>query len=253
MVREIDGKRCEVDPFQDHMLPIKGASFYMGDHFEEGFEFEKPVHQVTVPDFWLCKYLVTQSQWMQITGNNPSYFRGDDLPVEKISWDDTQIFLEILNRTTNKNYRLPSEAEWEYAAREGGKKVRFGNGKDIVDPKEINCCSGKTGKQIYSIVGKCRAKTTPVNQFEPNALGLHDMSGNLWEWVEDDWHHNYENAPIDGSAWINEGIRDINRVYRGGDWHSKPLYCRAAIRYGNTPDALGNDVGFRLAHSLPYQ
>ena len=247
---EDEGKR-KTDPFHDLMLSIKGGSFDMGDTFGEGFGEEKPVHRVTVREFLLCKYPVTQAQWIQIMGDNPSHFKGDDLPVEQVSWDDTQVFLKKLNEQTGKSYRLPTEAEWEYAAREGGKNVRFGNGKDIADPKEMNFKASKDYKQSYSIVGAYQAKTTPVNQFEPNALGLHDMSGNVWEWVEDDWHDDYKNAPTDGSAWIKQGsIRAGDRVDRGGSWLNVPLHCRAAVRAYNTPTYCNYFIGFRLALSF---
>ena len=245
--REAEEAEKKNDPFADLMLPIKGGAFDMGDTFGEGYDAEKPVHRVTVKDFYLCKYPVTQAQWKAVMGDTPSHFKGDDLPVEKVSWDDAQNFIKKLNKKTGKKYRLPSEAEWEYAAREGGKKVRFGNGKDIADPKEINFCAKEEYKKPYSKAGEYHQKTTPAAAtFGPNALGLHDMSGNVWEWCEDVWHDNYKSAPDDGSAWITGGDQSF-RVVRGGSWSNNPDYCRAASRYRYYSVLRGSDLGFRLA------
>lgn len=239
-------ERSHLDPFHGLMIHIKGGTFEMGDVFGEGLESEKPVHNVTVRDFYLCKYPVTQGQWQAIMGKNPSYFKGNEmLPVENVSWDDAQAFIKKLNEKTGLNYRLPSEAEWEYAAREGGKKVRFGNGKDIADPTEMNFNASEQYKQPYSRVGEYCQKTTPVDHFPPNALGLHDMSGNVWEWCEDRWHDNYQGAPADGSAWIT-GDND-RRVCRGGSWDFNPEYCRSAYRGWSWAVSRYDYLGFRLA------
>lgn len=236
----------EADPFQDLMIHIKGGTFEMGDTFGGGGASEKTVHKVTVKDFNLCKYPVTQAQWKKIMGENPSHFKGDDLPVEHVSWDDVQAFLKKLNAQTGQKYRLPSEAEWEYAARECGKKVRFGNGKDHADPKEINFIGNKDYKQPYSEVDEYRRKTTPVGQFNPNALGLHDMSGNVWEWCQDVWHEDYKGAPNDGLAW-EVGGDSMRRVVRGGSWFNNPSNCRAAFRGRVLSDSRFGLSGFRLA------
>ena len=243
---ERERKAKEADPFHNLMIPIKGGTFDMGDTFGDGDASEKPIHKVTVPNFHLCKYPVTQAQWKKIMGDNPAYFQGDDLPVEKVSWDDAQAFLKKLNAQTGQEYRLPSEAAWEYAAREGGKKVRFGNGKDIADPKEMNFYGTKEYKQPYSIVGEYRQKTTPVSQFKPNALGLHDMSGNVWEWCQDVWHEDYKGAPNDGTAW-EQGGDSTRRVVRGGSWDIVPFICRAAYRLRDISGNRNYDSGFRLA------
>ena len=236
----------EADPFADLMVHIKGGTFDMGDTFGDGEDSEQPVHRVTVKDFYLCKYPVTQAQWKQIMGENPSTFKGDDLPVETVSWDDAQKFIKKLNEKTGKKYRLPSEAEWEYAARECGKKVRFGNGKDIADPKEINFDGSKGYKKPYSVVGEFRRKTTSVTTFAPNALGLHDMSGNVREWCQDMWYDDYTDALDNGSAW-KKGGDSLRRVGRGGSWYYDPGNCRAAYRNGYIPGYRLNIFGFRLA------
>lgn len=238
------------DPFHDLMLPIKGGTFDMGDTFGDGSTTEKPVHRVTIKDFHLCKYPVTQGQWKKVMGKNPASFQGGgDLPVETVSWDDVQDFIQKLNQQLpagQKPYRLPTEAEWEYAAREGGKKVRFGNGKDIADPNEMNFNASKDYKKSYSVGGECRQKTTPVTQFKPNALGLYDMSGNVWEWCQDVWHDNYEGASTDGSAWV-QGGNGLRRTVRGGSWYYYPSYCRAACRDWYITVTQSDLIGFRLA------
>ncbi len=237
----------ENDPFVDLMIPIKGGSFNMGDTFGDGDSWEKPVHRVTIRDFHLCKYPVTQAQWKAIMGDNPAHFKGDEnLPIEQVSWDDAQNFIKKLNEKTGKKYRLPSEAEWEYAAREGGKKIRFGNGQEKADPKEMNFDGREENKKDYSKVGGYRQKTTVVNAFSANALGLHDMSGNVWEWCQDVWHESYKNALKDGSAWEQGGHASL-RVVRGGSWSLRPNYCRAACRGRFYPVNRYNDFGFRLA------
>ncbi|MCC7507539.1 MAG: SUMF1/EgtB/PvdO family nonheme iron enzyme [Saprospiraceae bacterium] len=238
--------RALLDPFHELMVPVKGGTFEMGDVFGEGGDSEKPVHKVTVRDFYLCKYPVTQGQWQAIMGNNPSHFKGNDkLPVENVSWDDAQAFIKKLNEKTGLNYRLPTEAEWEYAAREGRKKVRFGNGKDIADPAEMNFKAAEEYKQPYSKVGEYRQQTTLVDQFPPNALGLHDMSGNVWEWCEDRWHDDYKGAPDNGSAWTTGENNQF--VCRGGSWYNAPGYCRASSRDWYFALSRYYYLGFRVA------
>ncbi|MBP6826820.1 MAG: SUMF1/EgtB/PvdO family nonheme iron enzyme [Saprospiraceae bacterium] len=235
------------DPFADLMVPIKGGAFDMGDTFDDGDNREKPVHRVNVKDFYLCKYPVTQGQWAAVMRNNPAHFQGDEyLPVEQVSWNDAQDFIERLNLLTNKKYRLPSEAEWEYAAREGGKKIRFGNGRDVADPIAMNFNADKEYKKPYSVVGEYRGKTTTVGTFLPNALGLYDMSGNVWEWCQDAHHNDYMGAPDDGSVWEIRGNRS-SRLVRGGSWFGDSDLCRAAQRDWYINDGCNDIVGFRLA------
>ena len=180
-------------------------------------------------------------------GSNPSSFKnGDRYPVENVSWNDiTEKFLPKLNRRSGKSYRLPTEAEWEYAAREGGKKVRFGNGKDIADAREINFRGSAEYKESYSRTGVSREKTTKVGSFAPNSLGLYDMSGNVWEWCRDDWHESYKGAPRDGFSWGAPGS-GFFRMNRGGSWAEAPRRMRAAFRGAGMPSFSRNDVGFRL-------
>ncbi|MEO6038411.1 MAG: SUMF1/EgtB/PvdO family nonheme iron enzyme [Saprospiraceae bacterium] len=244
--RETEATARRADPFADLMIPIKGGSFDMGDTFGDGGANEKPVHRVTVPDFHLCKYPVTQDQWIAIMGDNPAHFKGDEnLPVEQVSWEDTQVFIKKLNEKTGKTYRLPTEAEWEYAARAGGKKVRFGNGKNIADPKEINFNGGKRYKQPYSIVGEYRAKTTVVGAFAANALGLYGMSGNVSEWCQD-WYADYPSQAQTNPAGPASGS---DRVLRGGSWYFDAGHCRVTDRGRILPGYRDDQIGFRLASS----
>ena len=225
------------------MIPVEGGTFLMGspDGDTEASSDEKPQHPVKVSDFYIGKYPVTQAVWKAVmNGENPSGFEGDDRPVEQVSWDDiTKNFLPALCRLTGIDYRLPTEAEWEYAAR-GGKYHTEGYkyaGSDRL--KDVGWFSDNSGRE-----------TKPVGQKQPNQLGLYDMSGNVWEWCEDDWHYDYNGAPRDGSAWINRPDRGSSRVGRGGSWSHDARDCRAAYRSYGTPGARSDYLGFRLALSL---
>lgn len=240
-----------LDPLE--LVLVRGGTFKMGCTSEQqdcGND-EKPAHDVTLSDFEIGRYEVTQKLWTDIMGNNPSYFKNcDQCPVEQVSWDDVQEFLKKLNaKFPGRNYRLPTEAEWEYAARGGGKNVMFGNGKNIIDPKEINFNASEGNKTPYSVVGEYRGKTVPVGSLNsPNALGLHDMSGNVWEWCEDDWHGDYKGAPSNGRAWV-DSPRGSGRVLRGGSWDAHPQVCRVADRSSDSPDYRFYFIGFRLART----
>ncbi len=223
------------DPFHGLMIPIKGGTFDMGSN---EVVTEKPIHKVTVPDFQLCKYPVTQAQWKAIMGNNPSHFRGDDLPVENVSWDEVQAFLKKLNALLpagQKPYRLPTEAEWEYAARGGNRSKGYPYaGSDNLD--EVAWYSGNSG-----------SKTHPVGGKKANELSLFDMSGNVWECCADNWHNDYKDAPTDGSAWVDESANSA--VLRGGSWGSDDSLCRVARRSWDSRVNRNNRIGFRLARA----
>ena len=215
---------------------IQGGCFDMGNTFNEGDDDEKPVHTVCLDDFYLAKYETTQGDWQRIMGSNPSSFKnGDDYPVERVSWNDVQQFIEKFNDQTDGKYRLPTEAEWEYACRERGEKVRYGMGKDTISYSDANYY-----RNVF--------KTTPVGSYAPNALGLYDMSGNLWEWVSD-WYDSdyYKNSPKNNPQASNTGSF---RVVRGGSWNSYPRYLRCASRDKNKPSDSGASQGFRLAWTL---
>ncbi len=249
-----EAARKRIDPFSEHMVLIKGGTFEMGDVFGEGAESEKSVHKVMLDDFMMCKYPVTQGLWKAVMGQdtNPSHFKGDDmLPVENVSWDMVQEFMEVLNKKSGASYRLPTEAEWEYAARERGKKVRFGNGKDIADPAEMNFNALEKYKQPYSVAGTYREKTTPVDLFKPNALGLYDMSGNVWELCADYYAvDHYQQCQQQGTALNPKGPETgALRVLRGGSWFIKALHCRTTTRASHKPTARSSNFGFRLVLS----
>lgn len=223
------------DPFQGLMIRIPGGSFEMGDTLNEGIEEPKPVHKVTLPDFCLSQYPVTQGQWMAVMGENPSHFKGDDqLPVEGVSWDNAQSFIRILNEKTGLKYRLPTEAEWEYAAKGGPKS------------KGYSYAGSNSLDEVGWYLSNSDKKNHPVGQKQPNELGLYDMSGNVWEWCQDVWHNNYQGAPTDGSAWMTGGEL-ARRVVRGGSWYVGDNLCRSAFRYRYDADYKGNNIGCRLA------
>ena len=217
------------------MIYIPGDTFMMGSPKDEGEKDEKPQHEVIVPSFFMGKYPVTQAQYRQITGQNPSYFKNNDQrPVESISWDDAVEFCEMLSKQTEKKYRLPSEAEWEYACRaKTTTAYHFGN--NITD---------KLANYDRNI-----GVTNSVEKFLPNAFGLYDMHGNVLEWCQDNWHENYQDAPIDGSAWLSGD--DSKKVIRGGSWAGNPADCRSAFRDVITHNYHINSIGFRVVCVAP--
>ncbi|MFN6000267.1 MAG: SUMF1/EgtB/PvdO family nonheme iron enzyme, partial [Dolichospermum sp.] len=226
------------------MVQIPGGSFKMGSpESEKGrSQNESPQHEVNVPGFSMGKFVVTQEQYQQIMGKNPSSFSGAKRPVEKVSWNDAVEFCQKLSQKTGREYRLPSEAEWEYACR-GGTTTPFHFGETITTD-----LANYNGTYTYASEpkGKNLQETTDVGSFPPNAFGLYDMHGNVWEWCQDDWHDNYSNAPKDGSVWTSQS--GITKLLRGGSWSSDPGYCRSAFRYNYGLD-LTNAIGFRVVCS----
>lgn len=235
------------------MVAIPGGTFIMGSPENEEWRLnsESPQHQVTVPPFFMGKYPVTQKQWRAVAAlgkvnidleSDPSRFKGDNLPVECVSWDDAQEFCARLSQMANKTYRLPTEAEWEYACR-GGTTTPFYCGETIsTDLANYN------GKYTYGQrqKGQYREKTTEVGIFPANPFGLYDMCGNVWEWCEDGWHKNYIGALTDGNAWTSPSIE---RMLRGGSWYDNPAHCHSAYRLSSNPGINGYDVGFRVVCS----
>ncbi|NWH04808.1 SUMF1/EgtB/PvdO family nonheme iron enzyme [Desulfobacter latus] len=212
---------------------VPGGTFDMGDTFGDGYKDEKPVHKVTVDGFYMGKYEVTQEEWVKVMKSNPSDFKkGDRYPVENVSWDMIiKQFIPELNKISDQTYRLPTEAEWEYAARSGGKKEKYA-GEDDVDA-------------LAWYDDNSNGSTHEVGTKAPNGLNLYDMSGNVWEWCEDDWHNNYDGAPDDGTAWM-DSPRGADRVVRGGGWYVSAGLVRSASRRRGAPDVRGNVLGFRL-------
>ena len=179
-------------------------------------------------------------------GNNPSEFEDcDDCPVEEVSWDDVQVFLQKLNARTGGRYRLPTEAEWEYAAGGGNiaSRTRFGNGQNVLDPAQANFDGSAGYKKPYSIAGAYRKKTVRVGSFAPNGLGLYDLSGNVNEWCSDYWYNAYSAGSQTNPTGPSSGTY---RVSRGGSWRYEPLYCRSAVRDSGTPVSGYIHIGFRI-------
>ncbi|QMS88336.1 SUMF1/EgtB/PvdO family nonheme iron enzyme [Nostoc edaphicum CCNP1411] len=225
------------------MVQIVAGSFKMGSPPSENgrTKAEDPQHTVNVPAFFIGNFQVTQEQYQQIMGSNPSSFKGAKRPVEKVSWNDAVEFCEKLSQKTGRKYRLPSEAEWEYACR-AGTTTPFHFGETITTE-----LANYNGDYTYASApkGKFRQETTEVGSFPPNAFGLYDMHGNVWEWCQDSWHDNYKEAPIDGSAWIDNDNK--SPLLRGGSWLYDPDYCRSACRYYDTSRDFHNyDIGFRI-------
>ncbi|GCL59772.1 SUMF1/EgtB/PvdO family nonheme iron enzyme [Microcystis aeruginosa] len=225
------------------MVGLLAGQFLMGspDSDPDAASDEKPQHQVKVNSFAIGKYPVTQAQYQAVMGTNPSLFQNNPQnPVENVSWNDAQAFCRKLSQITGKTYRLPTEAEWEYACR-GGTTTRFYFGDD----------ANQLGDYAW-YDGNSQAKTHPVGQKKPNAWGLYDMSGNVWEWCEDDWHYNYIGAPKDGSAWtINNDNRSHIKCLRGGSWFNLPILCRSAYRNWRNPGVDYGNHGFRVACVSP--
>ncbi len=221
------------------LVAIPGGTFMMGSPVGEGYDKEKPQHRVTVPAFLMGKYPITQAQYQQVMGTNPSYFKGDDRPVERLSWDDAVEFCQRLSQHSGKEYRLPTEAEWEYACRAGTTTPYYFGETISTDLANYD------GNYTYANApkGEYRQQTTSVGQFPPNAFGLYDMHGNVREWCQDDWHDSYNNAPNDGSAWGSEA--GSIKVMRGGFWFNRPHACRSASRFNLTRDIRDSSIGFR--------
>jgi formylglycine-generating enzyme required for sulfatase activity len=230
--------RGRAPPAPTGMIFVKGGCFYMGDTFGDGVEMERPVHEVCVDDFLIGMFEVTQREWQEVMGENPSRFKGcgDDCPVEMVSWNEVQGYIMRLNSKTGRIYRLPTEAEWEYAARSGGKREKWPGTSNISELEKYAWYSRTSGN-----------KTLPVGQKEPNGLGLYDMSGNVWEWVQDNFDKDYyKYSPKDNPTGPSSGE---TRVLRGGNWGTDPWGLRATTRFGYNP-AYGRDSGgFRLSLS----
>ena len=218
-----------------NMIKVDGGTFTMGatPEQENPHQFEEPTHQVTLSSYYIGETEVTQELWKAVMGNNPSNFKGDNLPVEEVSWEDCQTFIGKLNDLTGKRFRLPTEAEWEYAAR-GGKRsnhTQYSGGSNIDD---VAWYDGNSG-----------SKTHPVKTKNPNELGLYDMSGNVHEWCQD-WYGSYSSNAQTNPTGPDSGS---DRVFRGGTWSIFGWFCRSSFRGKSSPGYRYDTIGFRLALS----
>ena len=224
------------DGISIEMVRIEAGMFTMGatPEMEEPFDNEEPTHKVMLTnDYYIGKYEVTQALWQTVMGNNPSNYKGDNLPVETVSWDDCQEFICKLNIITGKKFRLPTEAEWEYAAR-GGKKSRgylYSGSNNISD---VAWCDSNSGSKTHAVGSK-----------QANELGIYDMSGNVWEWCQD-WYEKYSSSFQTDPTGANRGS---NRVFRGGCWFFPAGFCCASYRANGTPAEGGKFLGLRLVLS----
>lgn len=226
------------------MVSIKGGCFMMGSPSSEPERGDdEKLHEVCVKDFELGKYEVTQAEWQSVIGSNPSHFRGDNLPVENVSWQDIQEYLALLNRQTGKNYRLPSEAEWEYAARAGTISV-FYTGVCINTSQANYDSSYYDYNGCGANGGESKKTTLAVGSYPANPWGLHDMAGNVSEWTCSEYDEGYGGGE---KLCSNNADAITNRVLRGGSWNSYPQYSRSAYRNGSSSDSRNIDGGFRLS------
>lgn len=223
-------KTFTVDGVSFTMVAVEGGTFQMGSDDSDAYSDEKPVHSVTLSDYYIGETEVTQALWKAVMGSNPSYFVGDNLPVERVNWDDCQEFIEKLNQKTGANFRLPTEAQWEFAARGGTKSkgYKYSGSDNVGEVAWYNDISDKTTHNI---------KTKQANE-----LGIYDMSGNVWEWCQD-WYDSYSSDAQTNPTGPSSGS---NRVYRGGSWYFFARFCRSSGRNSITPSGRGYYLGLRL-------
>jgi formylglycine-generating enzyme required for sulfatase activity len=223
------------------LVSIPGGKFMMGD--ERHHQDEQPVHQVTVPAFFMSRYPITQAQYRAIMGEHAGFGLGADCPIERVSWDEAIEFCGKLSQQTGDLYTLPSEAQWEYACR-ARTQTAFHFGETIT-PEVVNY----NGDYPYAgaPTGENRELATPVGSFPPNQFGLYDMHGNVWEWCLDEYQASYHHAPDDGSVWTTSLVpSDLKRVMRGGAWDYVARGCRSAVRGSLAPRSRVAGCGFRV-------
>lgn len=223
------------------LVGIPGGAFVMGSPRGQGYDDERPQHRVTLTPFAMSRLAVTQAQWHTLMGPHKGRFSGAQRPIESVSWHDAVRFGERLSRRTGRAYRLPSEAQWEYACR-AGMTTPFTFG-----PTLTTDVANYVGEHTYRLEpkGMYRHATTDAGSFPPNAFGLCDMHGNVWEWCMDAWHDSYDGAPDDNRAWLSGGETAF-RVARGGCWHDPPDLCRSAARLKVRASEGDEFVGFRI-------
>ena len=253
-------RRREADSFIENlgdrvvleMVSIPSGKFQMGAAKDEeaSQEEERPQRIVNIKPFFMSKYPITQAEWKVVAKlpkinrdiePEPSNFKGDNLPVERVSWFDAQEFCQRLSQKTGRNYRLPSEAEWEYACR-AQTSTPFHFGKTITTHLANYCGENKDINGVY------HQQTTEVDSFPANSFGLFDMHGLVWEWCADYDHDDYYGAPSDGSAWLDDGYEE-SRILRGGSWDSPPNLCRSASRFSGNASVTKKEFGFRVVCS----
>jgi formylglycine-generating enzyme required for sulfatase activity len=255
--QEISRDRSQAEYFTENLdknvvldvVLIPSGKFMMGSPKDE--EDEYPQHEVTISSFFMGKYPVTQKQWATVASfpkvehdldPNPSHFKGDSRPVERISWFDAVEFCKRLSKATGRDYRLPSEAEWEYACR--AKTITpFHYGETLTGELANYYCATETYADEPR--GDFRGEATLVGSYPPNAFGLYDMHGNVREWCADHWHNSYRGHPHDGSPWLSNN-ENCARIARGGSWVNLPGYCRSALRGSNDPEHRDFNLGFRV-------
>ena len=229
-----DGIMFSIGNVRFEMVRVEGGTFTMGATAEQGsdaYSDEKPTHQVTLSSYSIGKTEVTQALWQAVMGSNPSYFKGSNLPVEEVSWEDCQTFIRKLNALTGKTFRLPTEAEWEYAARGGNKSRGY------------KYSGSNTLSNVAWYDDNSADKTHPVATKASNELGIYDMTGNVWEWCSD-WYGSYSSSSQYNPTGSNTGSF---RVYRGGGWGDNAGFCRVSNRNGSTPPLATTPLGLRLA------
>jgi len=216
------------------MIKVEGGTFTMGGTAEQGsdaYYYEKPTHRVTLSSYYIGETEVTQALWQAVMGNNPSNWKGSNLPVEQVSWEDCQNFVRELNRMTGKNFRLPTEAEWEFAARSGNKTTGYKySGSNAIN--KVAWYTSNSGSRTHEVKTK-----------SPNELGIYDMSGNVWEWCQD-WYGDYSSSPQTNPTGASSGSY---RVFRGGSWINLAGDCRVSFRSGDAPSLQRSNLGLRLA------
>ena len=230
------------EPVNDfvQMVFVSGGTFDMGSTYDEANDDEKTIHSVTLDDFYIGKNEITQAQWEEIMGENPSFFEGcSQCPVERVSWEDVQEFIKIVNQNTGLNYRLPTEAEWEYAARNRGNDDKYaGTSTDSQLFRYANYCDDTC------LANEDENETQPVGSKSSNGLGINDMSGNVWEWCSD-WYSSsyYSISPTANPKGPSSGS---DKVIRGGSWYSITTGTRTSLRNFESINGKYTDVGFRL-------
>ena len=253
---EVNSGKFTVNGVSFEMVRVEGGTFRMGatsEQKDEAWDGEKPVHSVTLSSYYIGKTEVTQALWQAVMGSNPSGFKGADLPVECVSWDDCQEFIQKLNSLTGRNFRLPTEAEWEFACRGGNNSRGYKySGRNKLG--SVAWYNGNSGGKTHSVgtflwggfsapTGDSGSKTHPVGTKTPNELGIYDMSGSVWEWCND-WYGSYTANSQANPTGPQSGS---GRVRRGGSWFNDARSCRSSNRNGNYPPDRCNFLGLRLA------